>query len=385
MVVLKQTDQTGFQLNEKAPLRRGAIAGIVGFVIIISFILFTLSSSDIEENWFHFWFQKNLISTDPNLRVAFIADQSLNGRAVLLLIKSEGADMVLHQGDFDYTNNPDEWYSMISNVLGDDFPYFATGGGHDIIKWSEYQFLLYDRLNKIPGAECIGVLGEKSSCTYKGLFFILASPGILLSDRDVFEKRAEESGFSLVELDGYSYDSFIENQLNNNDHIWRVCSWARNMESMQVGDKGDATGWEVYNKCKDGGAIIATGHSHSYARTKTLIDMEKQIVDTQWPEPNNLRVKEGATFVFVSALGGHPNLAEDIPIQTRCLPTTYPYGCNGEWASIYTASQDATYGALFCTFNVDGQPNKAHCYFKNIDGVVIDEFTITSFVRTDHT
>ena len=34
--------------------------------------------------------------------------------------------------------------------------------------------------------------------------------------------------FGLVELDGaYDYDSFIENQLNNNDHIWRVCSWAR--------------------------------------------------------------------------------------------------------------------------------------------------------------
>ena len=354
MVVLKQTDQTGFQLNENAPLRRGAIAGIVGFVIIISFILFTLSSSDIEEN---------LISTDPNLRVAFIADQSLNGGAVLNLIKAEGADMVLHQGDFDYVNDHSQWNEMISNVLGDDFPYFATVGGHDIIKWNEYQPLLYDRLNKIPDAECIGDLGIKSSCTYKGLFFILASPGIQLLDRDV-------SG----------YDSFIENQLNNNDHIWRVCSWARNMESMQVGDKGDATGWEVYNKCKDGGAIIATGHSHSYARTKTLIDMEKQIVDTQWPEPNRLRVKEGATFVFVSGLGG-----ESISSQTRCLPTTYPYGCNEEWASIYTASQDATYGALFCTFNVDGQPNKAHCYFKNIDGVVIDEFTITSFVRTDHT
>ena len=311
-----------------------------------------------------------IIHTDADLRVAVIGDQSISegAIAVLNLIKDEGADMVLHQGDLDYIDDPDAWDSMISNVLGDDFPYFATVGGHDIIKWNEYQSLLYDRLNKIPDAECIGDLGIKSSCTYKGLFFILVSPSIQLLDRDV-------SG----------YDSFIENQLNNNDHIWRVCSWARNMESMQVGDKGDATGWEVYNKCRDGGAIIATGHSHSYARTKTLIDMEKQIVDTQWPEPNNLRVKEGATFVFVSAIGGHPNLAEDIPIQTRCLPTTYPYGCNGEWASIYTASQDATYGALFCTFNVDGQPNKAHCYFKNIDGVVIDEFTITSFVRTDHT
>ena len=353
---MKQIDQTGFQLNEKAPLRRGAIAGIIGFVIIISFILFTLSSSDIEEN---------LISTDPNLRVAFIADQSLSpdAIAVLNLIKAEEADMVLHQGDFDYVHDHFGWYEMISNVLGNDFPYFATVGGHDIINWNEYQPLLYDRLNKIPDAECIGDLGIKSSCTYKGLFFILVSPSIQLLDRDV-------SG----------YDSFIENQLNSNDHIWRVCSWARNMEPMQVGNKGNATGWEVYNNCKDGGAIIATGHSHSYARTKTLIDMEKQIVDTQWPEPNKLRVKEGATFVFVSGLGG-----ESIPSQTRCFPTSYPYGCNEEWASIYTASQDATYGALFCTFNVDGQPNKAHCYFKNIDGVVIDEFTITSFVRTDHT
>ena len=71
--------------------------------------------------------------------------------------------MVLHQGDFDYTDMITlmNGTSMISNVLGDDFPYFATGGGHDIIKWSEYQFLLYDRLNKIPGAECIGVLGDK--------------------------------------------------------------------------------------------------------------------------------------------------------------------------------------------------------------------------------
>ena len=56
---------------------------------------------------------------------------------------------------------------------------------------------------------------------------------------------------------------------------------------MQMGNKEDQTGWEVYNACKDGGAIIATGHEHSYHRTNTLIDIENQIVDPQWSEPYN--------------------------------------------------------------------------------------------------
>ena len=39
-----------------------------------------------------------------NFKVAFIGDQGLhaNARAVLNLIKNEGADAVIHSGDFDY-------------------------------------------------------------------------------------------------------------------------------------------------------------------------------------------------------------------------------------------------------------------------------------------
>ncbi len=42
------------------------------------------------------------------LTVAFIGDQgsTSNSRAVLRMIKQHGADMVLHQGDFDYRRNP---------------------------------------------------------------------------------------------------------------------------------------------------------------------------------------------------------------------------------------------------------------------------------------
>ena len=301
-----------------------------------------------------------LIHTDEELRVAFIGDQGLsaNAVAVLNLIKHEGAHMVLHQGDFDYSDDPDAWDRMISNVLGDDFPYFGTIGTHDKLKWIEYQQKLFDRVKKNPDAKCIGELGVKSSCTYMGLFFVQTGPGLWGSD----------------------HGSFIENQLKNDDHAWRVCSWSGNMTPMQIGEKENEVGWEVYENCKNAGAVIATAHEHSYSRTKTLIDIENQIVDTQWSEPDKLKVDEGSTFVFVSGLGG-----TNIRDQDRCLPVSYPYGCNGEWASVYTSDQDATYGALFCTFNTFGQPNKAYCYFKNIDGNIIDEFIVTNFIGVDDT
>ena len=304
--------------------------------------------------------EEKLIQSDTDLRVAFIGDQgnAIQSIAVLNLIKDEGAHIVLHQGDFDYDDNPEVWDKMISDVLGNDFPYLASIGHHDELAWSDYQQKLYDRLKKNPDVECSGDLGVKSSCTYHGLFFILVGPG-------TFDPAITGSG----------HDSFIKNQLSDNEHMWRVCSWSENMHYMQLGVKPDKVGWEVYENCKNGGAIIATAHEHSYHRTKTLINIENQILDPRWPEPDKLRVKEGSTFVFVSGLGGH-----SIRDQDRCLPVSYPYGCNEEWAKIYTSDQDADFGALFCTFNVDGQSNKASCYFKNIRGEVVDKFTITNLI-----
>ena len=46
----------------------------------------------------------SLSETPPDFKIAFIGDQGLgkNAEAVLRLIKSEGAQAVLHQGDFDH-------------------------------------------------------------------------------------------------------------------------------------------------------------------------------------------------------------------------------------------------------------------------------------------
>jgi len=297
--------------------------------------------------------------TPPGYKVAFIADQGSGSTAtaVLNVILNEGADMVMHQGDFDYGDDPDAWDAKITSVLGPDFPYFASVGNHDdgSAVWPAYQQKLTDRLALIDGAVCTfgsGGIGVKQSCTYNGLFFVLSGVGTLESN----------------------HATYIQNEMANDNSIWRICSWHKNMNAMQLGTKGDSTGWEVYEECRMAGAIVATGHEHTYSRTRTLSSVQNQIVDPAWPDTNNVRVGEGSTFVFVAGLGG-----AGMRDQNRCLPFAFPYGCNGEWASIYTTDQNSKHGALFCSFNVGGQANKAHCYFKDIDGNIPDQFDVTSF------
>ncbi|MEE9598721.1 MAG: metallophosphoesterase, partial [Acidiferrobacterales bacterium] len=256
-----------------------------------------------------------------NFTVAFIGDQgpSSDALAVLTLIQSEGANMVLHQGDLDYEDDPTAWDRRINDVLGSDFPYFASIGNHDTGAWTGYQEKLVERLARIPAATCSGDLGVKSSCSYQGLVFILSGVGIKGSD----------------------HETYIRNELAQTTTIWRICSWHKNQRKMQIGGKDDGTGWGVYEACRESGAIIATAHEHSYSRTKTLIGMQNQRIDPDWPHPQQVRVVRGASFVFVCGLAG-----KSVRNQERCLPSVAPYGCNAEWASIYASQQGASHGAL---------------------------------------
>jgi len=201
----------------------------------------------------------------------------------------------------------------------------------------------------VKGATLTGDLGVRSACTYRGLFFILSGVGTL----------------------GSNHEGFIHDQLNRDRHIWKVCSWHKNQEAMQVGGKTDEVGWPVYEEGIREGAIIATCHEHSYARTRTLTNAEHQTVDPVYTRADTVCVGSGRSFVIQCGLGGR-----SIRRQRRCLPASYPYGCNGEWADIYTRDQNADFGALFIVFSANGDPNRARGYFKNILGVTVDSFTI---------
>jgi len=287
----------------------------------------------------------NEISTDPNLKIAFIGDTDTGSAfsSVLNLIKNEGASAIVVEGDMSYSSNPTAWWNALEGVMGTSFPVFISRGNHDDSSWSGY---LTKAANHLGGATRVAGAHDASyKTTYKGLVIATIKKG--------------DSGSNITPF------------LEGDNHIWKICNWHQNQAAMQVGGKGDEMGWNVYETCRAHGAIIQTGHEHSYERTKTLTNFASQTVDPTCNSPSSLCVGPGRTFSSVVGLGG--NSVRD---QTRCLPSTYPYGCNGEWAFIYTNQQSATHGAQFITFNA-GNAKVATGYFKNVNGQTVDTFTIT--------
>ncbi len=294
-------------------------------------------------------------ATAPEVTVAFIGDQGrgAGARRVLDLIRSEGADAVVHAGDFDYASDPQGWTAMIDSVLGSDFPYFAAPGNHDESAWdgaTGYRAALEERMRRI-GIPWTGTLGEASTHSFGGVFFVLVGPGVTGPG------------------DG-NYDLFIRDALAADGSSFRVCTWHKNMNRMQLGTKGNDTGWGVYEESRRGGAIIATGHEHSYSRTHLLADVRNQVVASSGgilelaADDPATAADEGRSFAFVSGLGG-------VGIRNQDRDGAW-------WASRYTSDQGAKLGALFGVFHSGGDPRLARFYFKNVDGQMIDEFVVRS-------
>ncbi len=175
------------------------------------------------------------IPTDPSLKVAFIGDSG-NGadfRRVLELIKSEGARIVLHQGDFDYAENARGFFGTIDSILGPDFPYFASVGNHDTNSWRErcwdrngcYAKFLKARMARLGVRPDDPDLDDQMySVTYRGLRLVFVGEGGVRAGDKV-------------------YAPYIQRQLATDDHIWKICSWHKNQQAMQVGEKDDEMGW----------------------------------------------------------------------------------------------------------------------------------------------
>lgn len=265
--------------------------------------------------------------------------------------------MVIHAGDLDYVENPQLFEDHINNVFGEDFPYIFSAGNHDAPVWSNvdgYQKRLEDRFKRI-GISWSGNLGTLSSFTYKGIFFIATSPN--------------ELGVS-----GQQAGEFIKDQLLQNSLKWRISFWHKNQQLMQIGGKQDEVGWNVYEQSRKGGAIIATGHEHSYCRTYEMSSFQNQVIantDATIILKNDelaTSADEGRSFSFVSGLGGNSVREAQAGLEL-----------NPWWASAYYNGNGGQYGALFGVFNYNGDPVMARFYFKDIDGKEIDNF----FAKTE--
>jgi predicted phosphodiesterase len=300
-------------------------------------------------------------ATEPNFKVAFIGDTASGSDflRVLRLVKAEGAKLVLVQGDITYDGKrPADWFPVIDNEINQrvtgspatvTIPYFIAKGNHDE-EWDTIGTALSDRLRawSIP-VENGEPRSRNYSIVYKGLKVVMAS------DSETTPSRTD----------------YVRSRLQGDKQIWKICSWHRNQRRSNVGPKDDEMGWAIYEACRDGGAFVAQGHSHTYSRSKTLSVTTNQTVDPACSDPLALCVGPGKHFFLDSSLGG---------VDTRSVNSTIarlPH-----WASTFSGD----FGALFIEFHVDGDPRKAKGYFKTIGGSIIDPapssgktfFTITS-------
>ncbi|MCB9155847.1 MAG: metallophosphoesterase [Caldilineaceae bacterium] len=306
------------------------------------------------------------IAADPNVKVAFIGDSDDGddfGR-VIQLIQEEGVDLVLHQGDFSYANGPtDEWLAAVGQ-LDTAIPYLGADGNHD--HWNRYVSFFETQAQKPGVALTAGSIVDGSyAVTYKGLHILFNHEG-----GDV---------------------PFNQQVLTDSPHIWKLCTWHHNRRDFQPGSKGDEVTLENYQACINGGALIATGHEHSYSRSYSLRDLSAA-QHGAYGQPDVMELtpgNPGSSFFFVSGLGGR---------SLRDYSARLHDG-DGWWATIFTEdrycrqtctasdfsaqdqSQDIssyafTFGALFIDFGVDDDPTKGRGYFKTVDGDIVDEFTI---------
>lgn len=287
---------------------------------------------------------REVLLPSPSFKVAFVGDQGLSddARNVLRLIRGEKVGLLVIPGDFDYVDRPDLWDAMLNEELG-DLPILAAVGNHDLPRWPEYASLLSKRLARMPKARCSGEIGVKQNCFYEGVQFVISGVGTL----------------------GGDHDDFIEESLEDSPAVFKICVWHKNQREMQVGNKKDEVGWDAYELCREAGAMIVTAHEHSYSRTHLLSDFSRQSIAST---SSTLRLEPEKSFALVTGLGGQS-------IRAQALEGPY-------WAKIYTSTQKATNGAVFCTFNSD-DPRRADCMFKNVRGEAIDSFVVESRLTVD--
>ncbi|HEY6560500.1 MAG TPA: DNRLRE domain-containing protein [Polyangiaceae bacterium] len=308
-------------------------------------------------------------STQANLLVAFIGDQGNNGNsdAVLNLIKNEGAAATVHNGDFDYASNPAAWNSRIDRILGANYPYFAVVGNHDAAAWggtNGYASYIAARHARVPEMSCTGELGVRATCRFRGLYLIQSCVGTGELRSSCGKDSADQVGF-------------IRSALSADNSVWTVCNWHKNQNDMQVGGKGDEVGWNAYRECMTGGAMVATGHEHSYSRTLTMTNVGNRSAGHGAVGAHTLvELGAGRNFVFVSGLAGVG--IRDYVASSHDDDTWWSsYYASNRWVKNGTLmSGTARYGALFVRFNVDGDPKRARAYFKDVNGRLADEFTI---------
>ncbi|MFB6183569.1 MAG: metallophosphoesterase [Haloarculaceae archaeon] len=285
--------------------------------------------------------------TSEPVTVAFIGDQgtSEHARAVLRMIDREDADLVVHSGDFDYYDSPGDWSAMIDEELGPDVAYLAVVGNHDRGNWSGYRPVIENQTERADNLTCSGDTGLLATCTYRTVTVVQSSMGMCNG------QAASKYPGLCGELQSFDQEAYVSQSLSNASTTWRICSFHKVNHAYQVGDKPSDVPVSMYDTCRRGGAIVATGHDHDYARTYPMANYSRRTVASRSPP---YTVGPDATFAVVSGVAG------------TSFYSPSEMARKDWWAKTYT---NGSFGAFICTFRQNGT---GECYFETADGEVVD-------------
>ena len=371
------------------------------------------------------------------VKVAMLADAGLNDASlmVLRLVRSEGADMVLHQGDLDYVGKADEFFRRVDDVLGRSFPYFLTMGNYEAkrgkgrdVAWEAYYSRHRERLKRFPDTRCAVVSSRVTACEFRRtVSFVTSAIGINASRlaSDLKELRAAQTRL-------WSGDAARWGGEGAGSSTFRFCSWHLPLTTFQVGFR-EGVPWmaspqlvAAYESCRAAGAAVLTGHEHYYVRSHAVRRFSANASEIQYStttarvhgsvwgrnstEAEVLTLAPGSSLAVVSGLAGHsvsvpslthlrrfPHLSAVHPKSLAAAvdpggkyffpEITGPVDVTETTSTklVYTfppgtppARRAYPFGALFCSLPraADSTEARGACYFKTVSGETTDSFVL---------
>jgi hypothetical protein len=280
---------------------------------------------------------------------ALVGDTSLSvDTAMLFSITSKlKPDLLVLNGDFDYISNPKRWKEFLTSYIDpSEISILAVLGNHDEYSYKDYQYEILHLMKQTSFYDtCDGIVGAQGSCVLRNkIRFVFSSPGQYNS--------------------GHDASLFINKTLYSNS-FFPICIWHKNMKKLQMSSNTGESGYEVYDMCKDYGALSIASHSHSYGRTKPMTSFQFQTVDSNYNSSwkNNVPIKKGSSIHLINGLGGRENQPDSEESMDQA------------WWENHFISERAHSAVLFCTLY--HETNILQCRLLDSDGkTTLDDFTV---------
>ncbi len=223
---------------------------------------------------------------------------------------------------------------------------------------SGYRARLLAALPNRVSSRCSGSYGERYECSYGGSD---AHHFVLLGWKQMAD--SSESAASAA---------FVQRSFNGKPGAkWRHCVFHKPEGLVNPGDKHTQTygNYDVYEACRRAGAIITSGHSHVYSRTKLISQFgaSSQVVASD--DAASPAVRCGATVSFVLGSSGFKHDASG------------PNAGRAWFRKVLTRSNLSgdRAGALICDYGSDVASTSAQCEYRLASvNTVVDSFTLAS-------